>query len=340
MAPLQLGVLGLGRMGQVYAVHVAAHIPGARLTAVADPRIDVAQAFAEATPGVTAYADTHALLARPDIDAVIIATPTHTHAEVVTAAAEAGKAIFCEKPTALTLAATDAMRAAVERAGVPFQVGFMRRFDAGYMRARAQIDAGTIGTPVAVRAVGRDAGRTSLEFADPRVSGGLILDMGIHDFDLARWFIGSEVVRVYSETACLTYPELRSVGDVDSAMISLRFANDALGQVEVNRNPGYGYDIQTEVIGTQGVIHIGALQHTPVLTVTAAGVTHDIVPHFPQRFGPAYTAQITHFVESVISGRAPSVGMADARAALHIAIAADRSAHSGAVVHLADVTGD
>ncbi|MDZ4768596.1 MAG: Gfo/Idh/MocA family oxidoreductase [Chloroflexota bacterium] len=339
MSPIYLAVLGLGRMGQVYARH-AMQIPGARLAAVADPRFEIAQAFADSVPGVTAYADAYALLNRRDIHAVIVATPTHTHHDVVIAAAAAGKAIFCEKPTSLTLTDTDAMRAAVERAGVPFQVGFMRRFDAGYLNARRQIDSGVIGDPVAVRAVGRDAGRTSLEFANPAVSGGLILDMGIHDFDLARWFIGAEVERVYSETACLVYPELRTVGDVDSAMITLKFASGALGQVEVSRNPGYGYDIQTEVIGSKGTIRIGTLQHTPVVTVTAAGVTHDIVPHFPERFGAAYTAQITHFVESIVNEHAPSVGMVDARAALAIAVAADRSAHEGHAVRMDEITAE
>lgn len=334
---LNIGVLGLGRMGQVYATHTAHQIEGARLIAVADPRKDVAAEFSAKVGGVDVYADYHDLLARPDLHAVIVATPTSTHHEVVIAAAEAGKAIFCEKPTSLSLATTDEMISAVRKAGVLFQVGFMRRFDAGCAEAKRQLDAGVIGDPVAVRSIGRDAGRTSLEFANPKVSGGLVLDMGIHDFDLVRWYIGAEVERVYTEASALVFPELKTVGDVDYAMISLRFDNGALGNVEVSRDAVYGYDIQTEIVGSKGTLKVGYLQHTPVVVVTKSGVSHDIVPHFPQRFGAAYTKQIEHFAECLRSGKEPSVSAADARAALQIGVAATRSHLENRVIHVKDV---
>jgi scyllo-inositol 2-dehydrogenase (NAD+) len=336
-AKINLGVIGLGRMGQVYALHAAHQIEAAKLAAVADARPDARDAFAARVGGVATYPDVPSLLAHPGLDAVIVATPTSTHRDVVIEAAEAGKAIFCEKPTALTLEATDAMIAAVERKGVLFQVGFMRRFDSGYAEAKRQIDVGVIGQPVAIRSIGRDAGRTSLEFADPNVSGGLILDMGIHDFDLVRWFIGAEVERVHTEVASLVFPELETVGDVDYAMINLRFANGALGNVEVSRDAVYGYDIQTEIIGSQGTIKVGYLQETPVLVTTKAGVQHDIVPHFPQRFGPAYTRQIEHFVECLARGTTPMITTHDARAALQIGVAATRSQHEGRVVYVHEV---
>ncbi|MCC6615856.1 MAG: Gfo/Idh/MocA family oxidoreductase [Anaerolineae bacterium] len=335
-AAIHMGVIGLGRMGTVYAYHVARQIDNARLVAVADPRQEVTDEFASKVPGVAVFADYHELLAQPDVHGVIVASPTHTHRDVVIAAAEAGKAIFCEKPTALTLAATDEMIAAVERAGVLFQVGFMRRFDEGYARAKRQIDDGLIGEPVAIRSIGRDAGRTSLEFANPAVSGGLILDMGIHDFDLLRWYMGAEVERVHTEVASLVFPELQTVNDVDYAMINLRFENGALGNVEVSRDAVYGYDIQTEIVGSKGTLKVGYLQQTPVLITTQAGVTHDIVPHFPQRFGPAYTRQIEHFADCLVHSKAPSITAKDARAALQIGVAATRSQHSGQVVYLRD----
>jgi len=337
MAIVNIGVLGLGRMGQVYALYAARQIDGAQLVAVADPRSNVTTEFARKVNGVATYADYRDLLARPDINAVIVATPTHTHEEVVIAAAQAGKAIFCEKPTALTLAATDAMIAAVEAAGVLFQVGFMRRFDEGCANAYRQLQAGVIGDPVAIRSIGRDGGRTSLEYADPAVSGGLILDMGIHDFDLIRWYMGAEVERVYTEVSSLVFPELTTVGDVDYAMISLRFTNGALGNIEVSRDAVYGYDIQTEIIGTKGTLKVGYLQYTPVVVVTQAGVTHDIVPHFPQRFGSAYTRQIEHFVACLGAGAVPLLTPADARAALQIGIAATISQHEGRIVRVAEV---
>lgn len=335
MARIGIGVIGLGRMGSVYASFVAAQAADARLVAVADSRPEVLQPYAER--GTQTYTDYHDLLNDKAIDAVVVVTPTHTHLEVVTAAADAGKNIFCEKPAALTLAETDAIIAAVEKAGVMFQVGFMRRFDRGYAAAKQQIDNGAIGDPVVIRSIGRDPFRTSLEYANPAVSGGLILDMGIHDFDLLRWLMGDEIQRVYTEWASLVYPELLDVGDVDNAMINVRFEKGGLGNVEVSRTAHYGYDIQTNVIGTKGALQIGYLQHTPVLLLNREGAQHDVVPHFPERFGPAYTAQIDHYIQCLREQKAPSVTPQDARAALQAAIAATRSQHEGRVVYVSEV---
>lgn len=334
---LGIGVVGLGRMGQVYATHVARAAQGVRLVAVADPRRAVADEMAQQIAGVTAYDTLHDLLANPQVNALIVATPTSTHREMVVAAAEAGKAIFCEKPTALTLDETDIMLAAVEKAGVMFQVGFMRRFDAGCAEAKRQIEAGRIGEPVTIRSIGRDPTRTSLEYANPATSGGLILDMGIHDFDLVRWLMQDEIERVYSETSAQVYPELRTVGDVDTAMITLKFERGGLGNIEVSRTAIYGYDIQCNIIGTKGALQVGYLQQTPVLTLTKEGVLHDVVPAFPQRFGPAYTAQIEHFVECLRTDKAPLVTAKDARAALQAGIAATRSQHEGRPINVRDI---
>lgn len=333
MSKLGIGVIGLGRMGRVYGNFVASQIEDARLTAVSDAQESVLSSYS----GVKTYRDYLDLLKDPDVQAVIVTTPTHTHREVVVAAAQAGKAIFCEKPTALTLRETDIMLEAVNRAGVPFQVGFMRRFDRAYVEAKRQIDAGVIGQPVGVRSIGRDPFRTSLEYANPAVSGGLIVDMGIHDFDVVRWLMADDVERVYTETASLVYPELTTVSDVDSAQITLKFAGGGLGNIEVSRTAKYGYDIRGEIVGTEGTLQIGYLQETAVLTMTQAGVRHDVVPHFPQRFGPAYTAQIASFVQCVREDKAPMVTAADARAALQAAIAATRSQRSGVPVMVSEV---
>ncbi|MCC6564216.1 MAG: inositol 2-dehydrogenase, partial [Chloroflexi bacterium] len=332
MAKIGIGVIGLGRMGRVYANFVAGQLEDAELVAVSDPQPSVLAQYS-----VTTAEDYTVLLADPHVDAVIVTTPTHTHREIVIAAAHAGKAIFCEKPTALTLRETDEMIAAVNSAGVLLQIGFMRRFDRAYSEAKRQIDAGVIGTPVMIRSIGRDPYRTSLEYADPSVSGGLIVDMGIHDFDVVRWLTGDEIQRVYAETAALVYPELTTVGDVDNAQITLKFESGGLGNIEVSRTAKYGYDIRGEVVGTEGALQIGYLQETAVLTLTKAGVRHDVVPHFPERFGPAYTAQIAAFVTCVRDGKPPAVTAQDARAALQAAIAATRSQHTGQVVAVADV---
>lgn len=339
MASIGIGVIGLGRMGQVYATHTARQIEGAALVAVADPDREVLDRFAAQLPHVKTFSDYRDLLADPQIQGVIVASPTSTHRDVVIAAAQAGKAVFCEKPLALTLQATDEIIEAVRLADVPLQVGFMRRFDAGYAEAKRKIEAGVIGQPVMVRSIGRDPHRTSLEFASPAVSGGLIVDMAIHDFDCLRWLMDDEIQRVYTEVAALVYPELLEVGDVDNAQIAVRFNGGGLGNVEVSRTAIYGYDIRCEVVGTKGTLEIGYLRQTPILVLTKEGVTHDVVPHFPQRFGPAYTAQIEHFVECLLHDRQPAVTAADARAALLACLAATRSQHEGRVVYLDEVNG-
>jgi inositol 2-dehydrogenase len=337
MAKIGIGAIGVGRMGRVYATFAATQLADARLVAIADSRAELLEEYAAGAGDLKTYVDYHDLLGDPDVQGVIVATPTSTHRDVVIAAAEAGKHIFCEKPTALTLGATDEMVAAVEKAGVMFQVGFMRRFDKHNAAAKRQIEAGVIGQPVMVRSIGRDPFRTSLEYADPNVSGGIIVDMGIHDIDLLRWFSGTEIERVYAETASLVYPELRDVNDVDTALVNVRFTNGALGNVEVSRTAGYGYDIQCTIVGTQGTLQVGYLQETAVMTLTKDGARHDIVPHFPERFGPAYTAQIAHFVECLREGKTPAVTHIDARAALQACIAATISQHEGRVVYVNEV---
>ena len=272
----KIAVIGLGRMGSLYVQTIATRVPTAELYAVVDPDPEVraeVQARFE-VPRVSADADE--VLALPELDAVVIATPTSTHGPLVVAAAAAGKAIFCEKPLALSLAETDAVLEAVERARVPLQVGFMRRFDVAYQRAKTLIDEGRIGRPVTFKSVGRDPFCPRVEFADPAKSGGLIVDMGIHDCDLARWLMADEVEHVSAEGALLVCHELATVGDIDNAVINLRFSSGALGNVELSRNAFYGYDIRTEVLGSEGAVTIGAYQQTPVLLLTRAGAEHDL----------------------------------------------------------------
>jgi len=301
---------------------------------VADADPETAQRAAERYAIPHSYTDYRELLRRDDIDAVVIVTPTATHAEVICAAAAAGKQIFCEKPLAQSLELCDAAIAAARAAGVKLQIGLMRRFDPAYVLAKQKIDAGEIGKPVMFRSTGRDPHRTSLEFARRENSGGMILDMGVHDFDLARWLMGSEVVRVSSEGGCLAYPELQEVGDIDNAMINLKFANGGLGNIDLSRNAVYGYDIRTEVLGTEGGVMIGTLQQTATLVLTRSGVTHDTIPYFMERFGQAYAAEIRDFVACISEGRQPAVTGLDARAATAIGIAATRSLDEGRAVEV------
>ncbi len=338
-APITFAVLGLGRMGRLYAETLRDRVPSARLAAAADPDPAARAAFASDFPGVRLVADP--LDALDGVDAVVIATPTKTHHSLVIAAAAAGKAIFCEKPLALTVADTRTAIDAVTAAGVPLQVGFMRRFDATYVRAKALIDAGSIGEPIVFKSVGRDPFCPRPEYADPVLSGGLIVDMGIHDCDLARWLMGQEVERVSAEGSLLVCDDLRAVGDIDNASVNLRFASGTLGHVEVSRNAFYGYDIRTEVLGTEGAVTIGQHQQTPVVLLDRHGAHHDVVPYLMERFGEAYRSQLDAFVTCLRDGSPPRVTGADGLAALAIAVAATRSHHAGGQpVTVADVLSD
>ena len=332
-AKVSTGIVGLGRMGQIYAGHLAGHRQ-VRVAAVSDIVEGRAAQLAEEFGVGLWTADYREILADKSIEAVFVTSSTSTHREVVTAAAEAGKAIFCEKPIALTLEDADDMIAAIERQGVMFQAGFMRRFDPGYAAARRKIEAGAIGEPVTFKSIGRDPFCPDLEYAKPGVSGGLILDMAIHDFDLARWLMADEVRRVQTEGGTLAFPQLNTVGDIDNAVVNMRFEGGALGNVEVSRNALYGYDIRTEILGTKGGLNIGYYQHTPLLVMTAQGIQHDMVPYIVERFGDAYQAQTYDFVERVLHDSEPAVDAHDARAALLIGLAARRSYHEDRVVAL------
>jgi predicted dehydrogenase len=307
-----------------------------RIAGVSDVVASRAQELAGELDVAAWTPDYHDLLEDAAIEAVFVTSSTSTHREVVTAAAGAGKAIFCEKPIALALEDTDAMIAAIDGAGVMFQAGFMRRFDSGYVAAKEQIEAGVIGKPVTFKSVGRDPFCPDLEYARPSVSGGLILDMAIHDFDLGRWLMADEVKRVQTEGGTLAFPQLNTVGDIDNAVVNMLFEGGALGNVEVSRNAIYGYDIRTEILGTEGGLNVGYYQQTPLLVMTTRGIQHDMVPYIVQRFGDAYRAQTLDFVERVRAQKPPAVDAHDARAALVIGLAASRSYHESRIVELGE----
>jgi scyllo-inositol 2-dehydrogenase (NAD+) len=264
-------------------------------------------------------------------------TPTHLHREQAIAAARRKKPTFCEKPPALSLSEVAAMKKAIDESGVFFQMGFMRRFDAGYAAAKRQIEDGRIGMPLVFKATSRDPFRPSLEYADPKSSGGMLIDMGIHDFDLARWFMG-DVRTVSAIGATIAYPELASVGDIDNAIASLTFTSGKLGAVDLTRSGIYGYDISTEILGLEGTIRIGYLRETPITLLTkASGVSHDTVPYFMERFRDAYTNQLQNFAQNVLRDRQPPITIDDGMEALRIGVAATRAQQTGKTVTVADV---
>jgi len=321
---LGVGVIGVGRLGSSYAKYFTGRIAGAALVAVSDVNETVAAALAAELGISKNYSRYQDLIADEDVDAVVIVSPTSTHKEIAFEAAKRGVPIFCEKPLSISLEEAREMLAVVEQTGVFFQMGFMRRFDKGYVAAKAKIEAGSIGTPVVFKSSSRDPYRPSLEYLDPKHSGGLFIDCGIHDLDLARWYMG-EIASVYSIGGTLAYPEMKEIGDIDNAIASLYFRSGALGTIDLSRNGVYGYDIRTEILGTEGTLKIGYLRETPVLVMTKNGITHDTVPYFTERFEQAYITQLQDFVENVVQDKTPSVTCADGVAALQASAAATLS---------------
>jgi inositol 2-dehydrogenase len=335
---LAVGLIGLGRLGRVYARDLSGRIPETRLVAVADPLGSLAEEVAAEFDVARHYADPLALIDDDAEEAVVIVTPTHTHRELVVAAASRKKPTFCEKPPALALDEVAAMQEAITRSGMFFQMGFMRRFDAGYAAGKREIEAGRIGTPLVFKSTSRDPFRPSLEYANPKSSGGLLIDMGIHDFDLARWFMG-EVATVATIGATIAYPELATVGDIDNAVASLTFASGKLGAVDLSRSGIYGYDISTEILGSEGTVRIGYIRETPLMVMTKNSVAHDTVPYFMERFRDAYTTQLQNFAQNVQQDRTPPITIVDGLEALRLGVAATRAQESGQSVVVADVKG-
>ena len=283
-----------------------------------------------------AYSQPDDLLTDRAVDAVVIVSPTHTHRSLVVAAMDAKKPTFCEKPPALSLSEAVDMKTAAERTGTFFQMGFMRRVDPGYAAARKQMDEGQIGTVVVFKSTSRDPFPPPLSYADPKSSGGIFIDMGIHDFDLARWFMG-DVARVQAIGGVLAFPELATVGDRDNVIATLTFADGRLGVVDLTRNGFYGYDISTDLLGTAGTIRVGYLRETPILVMTRNHVSHDTVPYFMERFERAYTRQLQNFAENVLTDRAAPVTIDDGVEALRVAVAATRACDTGQPIEVGSV---
>jgi scyllo-inositol 2-dehydrogenase (NAD+) len=328
---INVGVVGLGRLGSLYVDYLNYQIPGAKVVAVADADTKLATEIAEKYSIKHVFQNHENLLDVKDLDAVVIVSPTSTHKDIVLDAASRGKMIFCEKPLSISLDEAVQMKNAVEKSGVFFHMGFMRRFDRGYSAAKERILAGEIGTPIVFKATSRDPYRPSLEYADPKKSGGLMLDMGIHDFDLARWFMG-DVADIYTIGDVLAFPEMKTINDPDNAMVVMNFESGNIGSTDLSRSGIYGYDIRTEILGTNGTIQIGYLRETPITILKKEGVFHDTVPFFMERFQESYIIQLKDFINKAIHGKEPSVTVEDGERALLVAHAATYSLHEKAPV--------
>lgn len=333
----QLGValIGSGRMGARHGATLADRLPGARLVAVADPAAGTAERLAAAWGASSAYTDPAQAFADPAVQAVVIAAPARFHAELIVAAARAGKAVFCEKPAALALPDLDRALDAVRAAGVVLQVGFNRRFAPDWAAARALLDRGTLGTPRVLRSVTRDPGG----FDPARVPADTIFNETlIHDFDTLRFLNpGADAVEVYAAADALVEPGWRDRGLLDTAVVVVRFDNGATGIAEACFEAAYGYDVRGEVFGSGGMATLGDGRRTGMVLSGAAGRTVETARSDQELLAEAYVAELAAFVDAVRAGRPVPVDGTDARAALVIALAAARSVRDGRPVRVAEV---
>jgi myo-inositol 2-dehydrogenase/D-chiro-inositol 1-dehydrogenase len=327
---VRVALIGAGRIGQRHAATLSSAIPRAELAIIADVHGPSAQTLAAKVRCQHWTDDPRAALDDASIDAIAIASSTDSHAPLIVAAAEAGKQIFCEKPIALDLEATDRALDAVERAGVRLQMGFQRRFDKAYHTAKELIDAGVLGRIEAIRDTMRDPSPAPRAYLE--TSGGLYRDMTIHNFDCVRWMMGQEVGELYAMGSALVSPLFQELHDIDTSVISLRFSDDSLGVIDNSRRSGFGYDVRTEVFGSEGALMIGYSRDTPMLRLDANGIHSDHIHWFLERFDQAYIDELKVFVDCIVDGTPPPVDGDDARAAMVLAYAAEASLWENAPV--------
>lgn len=326
-------VLGAGRIGQVHARAIAS-VPGATLVAIAEPDPDTAQA-AKAAFGceIRTIAD---CAGADDIDAVVICTPTDTHADLIEQFAQAGKAVFCEKPVDLSLPRVRTCLERVRKAKATLMVGFQRRFDPDFRALKAEIDAGRIGAVEMVTLISRDPGPPPLSYIER--SGGIFRDMTIHDFDVARWLLDEEIETVFAAASALVDPRIGKAGDYDSANVILTTASGRHCTITNSRRACYGYDQRIEVHGSLGSVSAGNPHRSRVTLATAEGYTRPpLLDFFMTRYTEAYAAEIAAFVQAVQDGTGPPTTGHDGLMALALAEAALKSVAEGRAVHLAEV---
>jgi len=335
IAPLRVGVIGVGRIGRMHAELLARRVPGAAVAAVHDAHGEVARGVAERL-GVRAADSAQELLGAADVDAVAICSSTETHADLLVAAAAAGKAVFCEKPVSLDLAEVDRALAAVEAAGIPFQIGFNRRFDPAHASVRDAVASGAVGAPHLVRITSRDPEPPPLAYV--HVSGGIFLDMTIHDFDMARFVTGSEIVEVYARGALRREHSFAEAGDIDTALITLVHADGCLTAIDNSRRTSYGFDQRVEVFGDGGMAASENPHAHSGVVRTAVGTSAPGLPaFFVERYTPSYLREWDAFVGAVQRGQAPPVTTGDARAPLVAGLAAWRSLRENRPVRVEEI---
>jgi len=333
MKEVSIGIVGLGRLGYVHAHNLARNIKQAKLTAVCDLDTELANKTAEEF-GCKSYTNVEKLVEDRDVDAVCVVTPTTNHVEPVTAVAQSGKPLFCEKPLASTLHDSLKLADLIKKAGIPCQIGFMRRYDPPCAKAKVLIAEGAIGIPTYFCGFSRDPFPPPPWACNPTTGGGLFVDMLIHDFDLARFLLGDDIVEVFADETNLVVDSQGVERFADNVTVSMHFRNGALGHSHASMHAGYGYDMRTEVFGSEGNLSLGGLSKTELtLSTKERGITRPFtfqsqgrIPHFMYRFAEAYQREMEAFVRCLIDGKPPEVNENDALAAYRVSLAATESA--------------
>jgi len=331
MRTVNIGIIGAGRIGRIHGRNLKFQVPGAKIIAIADVIIESAKKLADELEIPVCEEDYRRLLRKDDIQAVIICSSTDTHAQIIIEAAEAGKHIFCEKPIALEMDKIDRALAAVDKAGVKLQVGFNRRFDPSFKKAKELVEAGKIGTPHLLRISSRDPQPPPLDYI--RVSGGLFLDMMIHDFDMARYLLKEEVTEMMATGHCLIDSSIGQCGDIDTAVVLLKFQSGALGTIDNSRQAAYGYDQRIEVFGSEGSVVVENKTPTEVTLHSAESIQSDKPLHFfLERYQEAYLAEMNHFITCILEDKKPCVGGLDGKISVAMGYAALESLKKGTFV--------
>jgi scyllo-inositol 2-dehydrogenase (NAD+) len=330
MKNLGIGVIGAGRLGYHHAMNIT-RSRNASLVAVSDPN-GVSLDRAAKDFDVKGYVSYQGLIADPAVQAVVIATPTQTHYEVLTEVIRTGKPIFCEKPITYTLAEAEKIVETVKKNNIFIQIGFMRRFDPGHAAAKKMLVEGVCGKPIYIHDCQRDPNGPPPAYVPQ--SGGIFVDMGIHDLDVARWLMGSEITEIYAQGAILKHQFLKDLGDVDDGQMLLKFESGALGMIEVSRNANDVYDTRTEVIGLEKSVFVGQNQLTPYTIIGGRQITVDMANWSLGRFKDSYELEMQAFVDAVNENKPSPVSAYDGMIGLKLALAATESYKTASPVKL------
>ncbi len=334
---IKVGIIGAGRIGKVHAESIAYHIPSAEVVAVTDPFLNgESEKFMKELGVKKLGKDYKTIIDDPEIDAVIICSPTSTHSQYSIEAARAGKHVFCEKPVDMDVDRIKETIKVVKETGIKFQVGFNRRFDHNFMEVKNLVSKGSVGDVHIVRVTSRDPAPPPAEYV--AASGGMFMDMTIHDFDMVRYLSGSEVVEVSAYGAVLVDPAIGKAGDIDTAVINLKFANGALGIIENSREAKYGYDQRVEVFGNKGTINVSNDTKSSAVLSTSEGVSSEKPLYFfLERYMESFTEEKKQFFNAIINNTDVPVGAIDGLKPVLIAKAAFKSMKEGRSVKMSEV---